>query len=70
MAIPTTKDKVLEAVEKLPSDAIVEDAIERLFSLAKVERCMEDAEAEKTSRMRKRSGASPSENPRSDFASH
>jgi predicted transcriptional regulator len=48
MAINTIKDKVLEAVEKLPSDATIEDAMERLFFLAKVERGMEDAEAGKT----------------------
>jgi predicted transcriptional regulator len=48
MAITTTKDKVLEAVEKLPSDATIEDAMERLFFLAKVERGMEDSEAGKT----------------------
>jgi predicted transcriptional regulator len=48
MAINTTKDKVLEAVEKLPFDATIEDAMERLFFLAKVERGIEDAEAGKT----------------------
>lgn len=48
MAINTAKDKVLEAVEKLPSDATIEDAMERLFFLAKVERGIEDAEYRKT----------------------
>jgi hypothetical protein len=32
------KKKVLAAVEKLPADATIEDAIERLVLLAKVER--------------------------------
>ncbi|MGA2261620.1 MAG: hypothetical protein ABSH28_09305 [Acidobacteriota bacterium] len=47
MAITTTKGKVLEAAEKLPSDATIKDAMERLFFLAKVERGMEDAGAGK-----------------------
>jgi hypothetical protein len=33
-----TKKKVLAAVENLPSDATIEDAIERLVVLAKIER--------------------------------
>lgn len=38
MASPTTnKQKILEALEALPSDATVEDAIERLVFIAKVE---------------------------------
>jgi predicted transcriptional regulator len=32
------KKKVLAAVEKLPADATIEDAIERLVLLAKIER--------------------------------
>ena len=34
----TAKQKILEAIEKLPPDATLEDAIERLVFLAKVER--------------------------------
>lgn len=34
----TAKQKVLAAVEKLPADATIEDAIERLVFLAKIER--------------------------------
>ena len=33
----TAKQKVLEAIEKLPADATVEDAIEQLVLLAKIE---------------------------------
>ena len=33
----STKQKVLEAIEKLPADATVEDAIEQLVLLAKIE---------------------------------
>ena len=32
----TAKQKILEAIEKLPPDATLEDAIERLVFLAKV----------------------------------
>ena len=38
MASSTPKQRVLEAIEKLPPDASVEDAIERLVLLAKIER--------------------------------
>jgi hypothetical protein len=34
----SAKQKVLEAIEKLPADATLEDAIERLVLLAKTER--------------------------------
>jgi len=34
----TAKEKALAAVEKLPADATIEDAIERLVFLAKIER--------------------------------
>jgi predicted transcriptional regulator len=44
----TTKQKVLEAVQQLPSDATVEDAIERLYFLAKVERGIAQADAGET----------------------
>jgi predicted transcriptional regulator len=48
MAANTTKDRVMEAVEKLPPDATIEDIMERLIFLAKVERGIEDVEAGKT----------------------
>lgn len=42
------KERVLEAVRDLPDDATVEDAIERLYFLAKVERGLRQAEAGET----------------------
>ena len=39
------KQKVLEAIEKLPPDATVEDAIERLVLLAKTERGLAQLDA-------------------------
>jgi predicted transcriptional regulator len=39
------KERVLEAVRQLPPDATVEDAMERLYFLAKIERGVADAEA-------------------------
>ena len=33
----TTKDRILEALRSLPADATVDDAIERLVFMAKVE---------------------------------
>jgi predicted transcriptional regulator len=41
----TTKQKVLEAMERLPADATVEDAIERLVLLAKIEQGLAQLEA-------------------------
>jgi predicted transcriptional regulator len=42
------KRKIVEAVESLPEDATVEDAIERLYFLAKIERGLEQSEAGNT----------------------
>jgi predicted transcriptional regulator len=44
----TTKQKVLNAVRSLPADATVEDALERILFLAKVERGVEQADVGKT----------------------
>jgi predicted transcriptional regulator len=44
----TIKQKVLEAVQQLPPDATVEDAIERLYFLARVERGIAQADAGET----------------------
>jgi hypothetical protein len=44
----TTKDKVVHAVENLPADATVEDAMERLLFMAKVERGIQQADAGQT----------------------
>ena len=41
----TDKQKVLEAIEKLPADATLEDAIERLVFLAKIERGIAELDA-------------------------
>ena len=39
------KRKIVEAVESLPEDATVDDAIERIYFLSKVERGLEQSEA-------------------------
>ena len=39
------KRKMIEVVESLPEDATVEDAIERLYFLAKIERGLEQSDA-------------------------
>jgi predicted transcriptional regulator len=41
----TAKQKVLEAIEGLPGDATLEDAIERLVLLAKIERGLAELDA-------------------------
>ncbi len=48
MAPATAKQKVLEVVQQLPADATVEDAMERLYFLAKVERGLAQADAGET----------------------
>lgn len=45
MAPQTVKQRVLEAVEALPADATIEDAMERLYFLAKIQRGLEQADA-------------------------
>ena len=47
MSGSTAKQKVLEAIEKLPADATLEDAIERLVFLAKIERGLAELDARK-----------------------
>ena len=37
MALPTQRDRILEALQDLPADATVDDAIERLVFLAKID---------------------------------
>jgi predicted transcriptional regulator len=44
----TTKDKVLQAVQNLPDDASIEDAMERLLFLVKIERGLQQADAGQT----------------------
>ena len=48
MAASNTKQRVIEAVRDLPEDATVEDAMDRLYFLAKVEEGLRQAEAGET----------------------
>ena len=41
----TTKEKIIQAVQTLPDDTSIEDAMERLLLLAKVERGIQQADA-------------------------
>ena len=43
MAQQSVKQRVIEAVEALPADATIEDAMERLYFLAKIQRGLEQA---------------------------
>ena len=55
----TAKDLLRETVDKLPANASVEDAMERLYFLAKIERGLEQATTGKTishEEMRRRLG--------------
>ena len=45
MAQPSAKQRVIEAVQALPADATIEDAMERLYFLAKIHRGLEQADA-------------------------
>ena len=44
----TTKEKMLHAVEDLPPEATIEDAMERFLFLAKVERGLRQADTGQT----------------------
>ena len=46
METPQVKSEIVRAIQDLPDDATVEDAMERLYFLAKVERGLEQSEAE------------------------
>jgi predicted transcriptional regulator len=46
-SVKTAKKKVIAAVEKLPADATIEDAIERLVLLAKIDRGLAEVESGK-----------------------
>jgi predicted transcriptional regulator len=48
VAQASAKDLLKEAVDQLPPDASVEDAMERLYFLSKIERGLDDANAGKT----------------------
>jgi predicted transcriptional regulator len=45
MAEPSSKQLALRAIEALPADASIEDAMERLYVIAQVERGLADVEA-------------------------
>jgi predicted transcriptional regulator len=45
MSDGSAKQRVLEAIEKLPADATLEDAIEHLVFLAKIERGLAELDA-------------------------
>ena len=44
----TTKERVVQAIQELPDDASIEDAMERLLFLAKIERGLQQADAGQT----------------------
>lgn len=41
----TTKEQMIKVIQELPEDATVEDAMERLYLLCKIERGIAQAEA-------------------------
>jgi predicted transcriptional regulator len=48
MGEPAAKERILKAVEELPDDATLDEAIEKLCFLARVERGLQQANAGKT----------------------
>ena len=48
METPQIKNEIIRAIQNLPEDATVEDAMERLYFLAKVERGLEQSESDDT----------------------
>ncbi len=44
----TTKERVLKVLKDLPDDASIEDAMERLLFLAKIQRGLDQADADQT----------------------
>ncbi len=48
METTPVKEEIIRLVQELPEDATVEDAIERLYFLAKIERGLEQSEAGNT----------------------
>jgi predicted transcriptional regulator len=44
----TTRDKVIRAIRDLPDDASLEDAMERILLLAKIERGIQQADSGQT----------------------
>ena len=48
METPQTKSEIVQAIQDLPDDATLEDAMERLYFLAKIERGLAQSEAGET----------------------
>jgi predicted transcriptional regulator len=48
MSSQSPKEQALEALQTLPADATIEDIMERLYFLAKVQKGLEQAEAGET----------------------
>ena len=46
MEAPQPKTEIVRAIQDLPDDATVEDAMERLYFLAKIERGLEQSDGE------------------------
>ena len=46
MESPQVKSEIVRVIQDLPDDATVEDAIERLYFLAKIERGLAESEGE------------------------
>jgi hypothetical protein len=46
METPQVKSEIIKVIQELPEDATVEDAMERLYFLAKIERGLEQSEGE------------------------
>jgi predicted transcriptional regulator len=47
MSEPMTRDRIIEALRQMPPDATVDDAIERLVFLAKIEAGLNELDAGK-----------------------
>jgi len=47
MSEPLTRDRIIEALREMPPDATVDDAIERLVFLAKIEAGLDELDAGK-----------------------
>jgi predicted transcriptional regulator len=48
MTEPSTKQRIRDVVDKLPAEVTVEEAMERLYVLAKIERGITQADAGQT----------------------
>jgi len=48
LILMATKERAVQAIQGLPDDASIEDAIERLLLLAKIDRGLERADAGQT----------------------